>query len=72
MRYGEVETLAGKGHISNIKESIMKENTSKWLAVRNNNFPNIAIPANLNHNAVLTFAAEQSLKIYNKYGGLQD
>ena len=72
VRYGEVETLAGKGHISNIKESIMKENTSKWLAVRNNNFPNIAIPANLNHNAVLTFAAEQSLKIYNKYGGLQD
>ena len=56
VRYGEVETLVGKGHINNIKESILKANSNKWL----------------NHSAILTFAAEQSLKIYNKYGGNQD
>ena len=30
VRYGEVETLAGKGHIRNIKKSILKKNTNKW------------------------------------------
>tara|TARA_R110000822_G_scaffold18606_3_gene61381 strand:- start:29 stop:856 length:828 start_codon:yes stop_codon:yes gene_type:complete len=72
VRYGEVETNIGKGHIRTIKENILKDNFEKWLSVRNKFFPNFKIPTNTEHNAVLTFAAEQSLKIYNQYGGNQN
>tara|TARA_R110000822_G_scaffold40178_1_gene109582 strand:- start:1088 stop:1969 length:882 start_codon:yes stop_codon:yes gene_type:complete len=72
VRYGEVETLVGKGHIRNIKKNILDNKSKLWLNVRNKYFPNFKIPNNLEHNSVLTFAAEQSLKIYNQYGGNQD
>jgi hypothetical protein len=72
VRYGDVETIVGKSHIKNIKKEILNEKTKQWLNVRNTLFPNQTIPNNLQHNAILTFAAEQSLNIYKKYAGSQD
>lgn len=72
VRYGDVETIAGKSHIKNIKKEILNEKTKQWLNVRNTLFPNQTIPNNLQHNAILTFAAEQSLNIYKNYAGNQD
>lgn len=72
VRYGDVETIAGKSHIKNIKKEILNEKTKQWLNVRNKLFPTQTIPNNLQHNAILTFAAEQSLNIYKTYAGSQD
>ena len=72
VRYGDVETIAGKSHIRNIKKEILLENTKKWLNVRNEFFPEQKVPTNLEHNAILTFAAEQSLLIYKSKAGNQD
>lgn len=72
VRYGEIETIVGKSHINNIKKNIINENSKKWLNIRNNFFPTHKIPVNIEHNAILSFAAEQSLKIYINYGGNQD
>jgi hypothetical protein len=72
VRYGNVETIAGKSHINNIKKSILKENANKWLNARNRHFREYKIPSNIEHNAILTFAAEQSLKIYKENAGNQD
>jgi hypothetical protein len=72
VRYGEVETIIGKSHIKNIKSDIIVNNTNKWLNIRNRHFPNHKTPKNMEHNAILTFAAEQSLNIYQTYAGSQD
>jgi hypothetical protein len=72
VRYGDVETIAGKSHIKNIKKEILNEKTKQWLNVRNKLFPTQTVPHNLQHSAILTFAAEQSLNIYKKYAGSQD
>ena len=71
VRYGQVETSLGKGHISKIKKHILLEKGNQWLDVRNQYFPNIKEPKNMEHNAILTFAAEQSLIIYNQNAGNQ-
>lgn len=72
IRYGQVETIKGKGHIDNIKKSIINENLNKWLDVRNKNFHDFNLPKDMNRTGILTFSAKQSLKIYNKYAGSQD
>lgn len=72
VRYGQIETSIGKNHIDNIKKSITHDRFEKWLAVKNVQFPEYNVPKNHEHIGVLTFAAEESLKIYNKYAGNQD
>ncbi len=72
IRYGQVETIKGKGHINNIRKDIIKLNTNKWLDVRNKKFLDFNLPKDMNRTGILTFASEQSLKIYNKYAGSQD
>lgn len=72
VRYGDVETIVGKSHINNIKKSILSEKANKWLDVKNKYFKDYKTPTNLEHNAILTFAAEQSLNIYKTYAGSQD
>ena len=72
IRYGQVETIKGKGHIDNIKKSIINENLNKWLDVRNEKFPDFNLPKDMNRTGILTFSAKESLKIYNKHAGSQD
>ena len=72
VRYGQVETSLGKGHISNIKKSILTQKGNEWIRIKKEHFPNHKQPKNIKHNAVLTFAAEQSLVIYNQNAGNQD
>jgi hypothetical protein len=72
VRYGDVETIVGKSHINNIKKTILTENANKWLEIRKKHFKDFKIPSNIEHNAILTFAAEQSLKIYSTHAGSQD
>lgn len=72
IRYGQVETLIGKNHINNIKEDIVTNRTNKWLAVREEKFADFPMPKTKERNGILTFAAEESLKIYNQYAGNQD
>jgi hypothetical protein len=72
IRYGQIETLLGKSHINNIKQEIVQSRTQKWLSIRDAQFPDFPMPKTKERNGILTFAAEESLKIYNKYGGNQD
>ena len=72
VRYGDVETTAGKSHINNIKKSLLLEKANQWINIKNIHFPNHKTPNNMEHNAILTFAAEQSLKIYEKFAGHQN
>jgi hypothetical protein len=72
IRYGQIETLLGKSHINNIKHEIVQSRTQKWLSIRDTQFPDFPMPKTKERNGILTFAAEESLKIYNKYGGNQD
>ena len=72
IRYGQVETLMGKNHINNIKTEIVTNRTNKWLAVREKQFNDFPMPKTIKTNGILTFAAEESLKIYNQYAGSQN
>jgi len=72
IRYGQVETSIGKNHIDNIKKEIIINETQKWLQVSKLNFPEFKIPKNLETNGILTFAAEESIKIYTKFAGSQN
>ena len=72
IRYGQIETLLGKSHINNIKQEIVQSRTQKWLSIRDAQFPDFPMPKTKERNGILTFAAEESLKIYNKYAGHQD
>lgn len=72
IRYGQVETLYKKNHINNIKEEIINDRTRKWVSIRENKFADFPMPKTLKRNGVLTFAAEESLRIYNKYAGPQN
>ncbi len=72
IRYGQMETIVGKNHINNIKEEILISRTNKWLEIREEKFLDFPMPKNKERNGILTFAAEESLKIYNKYAGNQD
>ena len=72
VRYGQIETSIGKNHINNIKKIILADRFEKWVKIKNIKFPEFEIPKNKEHIGVLTFAAEESLKIYNQYAGNQD
>lgn len=72
IRYGQVQTLNVKNHINNIKKEVIIDRTNKWLAIRDKHFPDFTLPKNKERNGILTFAAEESLKIYNKYAGPQN
>ena len=71
VRYGQIETSVGKNHIKNLKLEVLNNRYLKWLDIRNKSFPNHNIPKNSQHLGVLTLACEESLKIYNQYGGNQ-
>ena len=72
VRYGIMETSVGKNHIKNLKHSVILEKYIKWLEVRNRSFDFVKIPTNKDHLGILTLAANESLKIYEKYAGNQD
>lgn len=72
IRYGLIETTAGKRHIDLIKEDVKLDRYKKWLEVRNELFPNFSLPKDILRCGILTFASEQHLKIYKKHAGNQD
>ena len=72
LRYGELETLSGKGHIRNIKKQIIENSGNRYVDTRNKLFPNFNLPQNLKTDAIFSICAEETLKIYNKYAGSQD
>jgi hypothetical protein len=72
IRYGQIETTAGKRHIDNVKEEIKIDRYKKWLEVKNELFPNFNIPKDILRCGLLTFASEQHLEIYRKRAGKQD
>jgi len=71
LRYGDIETLSGKGHIRNIKKHIIEKNANMYVQTRNNLFPNFNLPKDLKLDALFTICAEETLKIYNRYAGDQ-
>jgi hemolysin-activating ACP:hemolysin acyltransferase len=71
VRYGQIETFNGKGHIKNLKKDVINSCFDKWLDVRNANFQYHNVPKNSEHLGILTLAAQESLKIYNNYAGNQ-
>ena len=72
VRYGQIETYTGKNHINRIKKHILEQRFNKWLEIRNQHFTDIKIPKNTEHTGVLTLAAEESIRIYNRYAGPQN
>lgn len=72
LRYGDLETISAKGHIKNIKKSIIKERGNMYVQTRNELFPKFNLPKDLRLDALFTLSAEETLKIYNAYAGNQN
>jgi hypothetical protein len=72
MKYGLIETSKGKNHIKNIKDEVWKLRWKKWLNTKKNLFPDLKTPDNKKYFGIQTFSSEETLKIYNQYGGNQN
>tara|TARA_R110000764_G_C10958790_1_gene377979 strand:- start:77 stop:964 length:888 start_codon:yes stop_codon:yes gene_type:complete len=72
VRYGQMETRAGKSHINNLKKSLINEQKLEWFKIQQNLFPTLKHPKNKEHLGILTFCASEHLKIYQQYAGSQD
>jgi len=72
VRYGSIESFGGKHHINQIKHEVKVNRYEKWLHIRNQLFPNFPIPKDVLRCGILTFASEQYLQIYSRYGGPQN